>query len=261
VIEFDTTAVANGAHQIALVVTDADGNRTTSVPVSVTVRNSGAANGARASRFARLEAWFETRTSKQHRTSATLGYGTTRATVGRLSDETDDPVSDAMLDIAASTTRPGSPTKTWGQVTTDASDRFRCLRRSGASRKLIIGYRAFSPRRCAFGGGHDDRQRLRRGGTRCPASEGVGVAVSRSRAVCAADWLASRHLRARRSTRTDSGHDGPRKCARAVSLPVPVPQQFAWRGVSIRGHAAPAGELSVRDGELAACRGADPLSR
>jgi hypothetical protein len=141
-IELDTTSIANGPHQLSLALTDAGGNRTESTPVTVTVRNPGAANGAHASRFARLEAWFETRSSR-HRTSATVRYGRTRAIVGRLIDEAGAPISDATLDIAATAARPGATTRALGQVATDADGAFRYLPRSGSSRHLVIGYRAF----------------------------------------------------------------------------------------------------------------------
>jgi hypothetical protein len=141
-IEFDTTSIGNGSHQIALAVTDAAGNRTTSTPVTVTVRNPGAPNGAHASRFARLDAWFATRGSR-HRTAATTSYGRTRAIVGQLVDENATPVSDAVLDIVSAAARPGASTRTIGQIATDANGRFRFLPRSGTSRKLTVRYRAF----------------------------------------------------------------------------------------------------------------------
>jgi hypothetical protein len=141
-IEFDTTSIANGVHQLSLAVTDAGGNRTVSAPVAVTVRNPGAANGAHASRFARLAAWFETRSSR-HRSAATLRFGQTRAIVGTLVDESGAPISDAVLDISATASRPGSSTRSLGQVATDAAGSFRYLPRSGSSRKVTIGYRAF----------------------------------------------------------------------------------------------------------------------
>jgi hypothetical protein len=141
-IDFDTTSIANGAHQVALAVSDAAGNRTTSAPVTITVRNPGAANGARASRFAHLEAWFETKGSK-HRAAATVGYGRTRAVVGRLTDESGAPISDAVLDLTATAARPGASIRALGQIATDRDGRFRFLPRSGSSRRLTIGYRAF----------------------------------------------------------------------------------------------------------------------
>jgi hypothetical protein len=141
-VELDTAAVANGVHQIALAIKDAGGNCTLSEPVAVTVRNPGAPNGGHASRFARLEAWFQTK-STRHRTAATVSYGRTRAITGRLSDENGVPISDAVLDISATTGRPGSTVKPLGQVATDAKGRFRYLPRSGSSRKLTVGYRAF----------------------------------------------------------------------------------------------------------------------
>ena len=142
VIDFDTTSIANGPHQIALAVTDAAGNRTTSTPVAVVVRNPGAPNGAHASRFARLDAWFETRGSR-HRTAATTSYGHTRAIVGQLVDENGTPVSDAVLEIVATAARPGASTRAIGQIATDAHGRFRFLPSSGTSRKLTVQYRAF----------------------------------------------------------------------------------------------------------------------
>jgi hypothetical protein len=48
-----------------------------------------------------------------------------------------------VLDLTATATRPGSRTRTLGQVATDADGRFRYLPRAGSSRSVTIGYRAF----------------------------------------------------------------------------------------------------------------------
>ena len=76
---FDTTSIANGAHQIAA---RGDRCRRQSHDVRRPSRSRsatpGAANGARASRFARLDAWFETRglaAPRRRRRSATVGRG------------------------------------------------------------------------------------------------------------------------------------------------------------------------------------------
>ena len=142
IVTFDTNQIANGPHEIAVAITDAGGNRTVSAPVNVKVHNPGAANGAHASRFARLDAWFETR-STRHRDSATLPYARTRAIVGTLVDEAGAPINDAVLDVSAVAARPGASTRSLGQVATDVAGRFRYLPRAGSSRKLTIGYRAF----------------------------------------------------------------------------------------------------------------------
>jgi hypothetical protein len=83
-VSFNTTQIANGAHEFQVAVIDASGNRTLSDAVTVNVHNSGAPNGSGASRFARLEAWFDTRSTRR-RTAAVVAYGHTRA-ITRLSE-------------------------------------------------------------------------------------------------------------------------------------------------------------------------------
>lgn len=141
-IRFDTTQIANGVHEIALVLTDAAGNRTLSPPATVSVHNPGAANGARASRFARLQAWIESR-SRRRGSSAVVPFRQTRAVAGRLTDESGAPVSGAVLDLTTAALRRGSRTRVLGQVSTDSDGRFRYVLRPGSSRSVTVGYRAF----------------------------------------------------------------------------------------------------------------------
>jgi hypothetical protein len=226
-IEFDTTSIANGVHQLSLAVTDSGGNRTVSTPVAVTVRNPGAANGAHASRFARLDAWFETRSSR-HRNAATLSFGRTRAIVGTLVDESGAPVSDAVLDISAAASRPGSSTRSLGQVATDAAGRFRNLPRSGSSRKLTLSYRAF----------HLDSAPSANATVTMSVRAGVTLERASSASERAREHPVQRQvarrpgpcrhvsgdLRARWREEPHSGHDGSCECEGAVSLPVSLPQ-------------------------------------
>jgi hypothetical protein len=139
----DTTRFPNGPHQVRVVIVDAAGNRTLSDPVTVEFHNPGLPNGAGASRFAKLDAWFDTRGAK-HRTTAVLAYGHTRAVAGRLTDERGAPIAGAKLDLTNTAARSGARARPIGQIATDSKGRFRYLPRAGTSREILVSYRAFA---------------------------------------------------------------------------------------------------------------------
>jgi hypothetical protein len=142
---FDTTAVSNGAHAVQVAVIDAGGNRASSPPVNVWIANGATANGAGATRTARLVAGFQRpRRRARLRDHATVAFGTTRAIRGRLTTTLGEPIAGARLDVLATNRRAGAITKQEGIVETRADGRFRYLPRRGPSRRLEFAYRAFS---------------------------------------------------------------------------------------------------------------------
>jgi hypothetical protein len=142
-LALDTTRIANGKHTIQVALTDAAGNRTLSGPVEVEVRNRGVPNGVGASQFAKLAAWFATRSSVR-RTASVVSYGKTRAIAGRLTDEHGVAIAGASLDVAATTGRPGSRARIVGQVVTDAGGAFSYTPPAGSSRRISVNYRAYT---------------------------------------------------------------------------------------------------------------------
>jgi hypothetical protein len=139
----NTTRVPNGVHQVTIALTDAAGNRTVSQPVRVTFRNGGTANGINANRFARIEAWFKTK-SLRRPTSGTVSFGKTRRVVGRLLAPSGAPITGANLTVSTTARYPGARSRQLGMVQTDGKGRFRFRPPRGPSRTLRIDYRAFA---------------------------------------------------------------------------------------------------------------------
>jgi hypothetical protein len=141
-IALDTARMPNGPHKIQVALIDAGGNRTLSEPATVRVANAGLPNGTGASRFARIESWFDTKGSK-HRTEAVVSYRHTRGITGRLLDEHGAPIAGAVLEVNATTDRPAGATRSLGQVITAADGTYHVLPRAGSSRAISVSYRAF----------------------------------------------------------------------------------------------------------------------
>ena len=138
----DTRELPNGPHSVRVTVTDVAGNVTQSDPYTVVARNGGQPNGANASRTAKLEAWFKS--SRAHRTSATVRYGQRRTIEGRLTAPDGQPIAAAVLDLTAQAARPASATRAIGTVVTDRDGRFKVQAPRGSSRTVRIGYRAYT---------------------------------------------------------------------------------------------------------------------
>jgi hypothetical protein len=138
----DTRELPNGPHSVRVTVTDVAGNVTQSDPYTVIARNGGQPNGANASRTAKLEAWFKS--SRAHKTSATVRYGQRRTIEGRLTAPDGQPVGAAVLDLTAQAARPASATRAIGTVVTDRDGRFKVQAPRGSSRTVRIGYRAYT---------------------------------------------------------------------------------------------------------------------
>jgi hypothetical protein len=138
----DTRELSNGPHSVRVTVTDVAGNVTQSDPYTVVARNGGQPNGANASRTAKLEAWFKS--SRAHRTSATVKYRQRRTIQGRLTSADGQPIAAAVLDLTAKALRPASSTRTIGTVVTDRSGRFSLQPPRGSSREIRVGYRAYT---------------------------------------------------------------------------------------------------------------------
>ena len=114
-----------------------------SAPVTVAVRNPGAANGAHASRFARLDAWFETRSKRDAgRLRPRVMAGLERSSAGwptRTACRSVMPYWTSRRSLRAQDRRPAHSVRS--RRTRRASSA--TCRGSGSSRRLTVGYRAF----------------------------------------------------------------------------------------------------------------------
>jgi hypothetical protein len=139
-LAFDTALLGNGTHSVRVMVEDAAGNRTLSDPVTVTTRNGGQPNGKGATRFARLQTWFE----DAGRSERTVSFGRTRSIAGRLTDAAGHAIGGAQLQVMSRDRRPGARWRSARSTTTSEKGRFRFGPRSGASRVFRFEYRAFT---------------------------------------------------------------------------------------------------------------------
>jgi hypothetical protein len=136
----DTREIPNGTHSVRVTVTDVAGNQTQSDPFAVTIRNGGQPNGANATSAAKLLAWF--RSSRAHRTTATVGFNARRTVEGRVATADGRPIGAAVLQASVQAMRPGSRVRSLGNIVTDAEGRFRFVLPRGSSREVHLGYRA-----------------------------------------------------------------------------------------------------------------------
>ena len=214
----DTRELPNGPHSVRVTVTDVAGNVTQSDPYTVIARNGGQPNGANASRTAKLEAWFKS--SRAHKTSATVRYGQRRTIEGRLTAPDGQPVAAAVLDLTAQAARPASATRAIGTVVTDRDGRFKVQAPRGSSRTVRIGYPLHARRR-ARGDGNPEPER--QGGAQPLRHAQAGPQRQRRhlpRAAPRRSWAvrdAGDDLCARRAPR-DPGGDCARRPSRPLSL-------------------------------------------
>jgi hypothetical protein len=132
-VPVDTTKLSNGSHQLEVIVQDVAGNSSTVYAGTISVANPGTpigsgspaaergpANGTNASDQAKLTAHWQS-TAKPTRTSR---YGQANRVTGRLTTSTGQPISGALLDVAATPAGQGAkstalvsvrtgPTGTW----------------------------------------------------------------------------------------------------------------------------------------------------
>ena len=140
-VHFDTAALANGSHVVQAFAADVSGNRATSAPFSISTRNAALANGATASRAARLTASVTTVAGTPIRRA--VSYGRSAVIRGTLSNLAGIPIAGAQLDVLTRSSRPGAAQRT-RVVTTDAMGRFAYRLPTGPSRVVDVAYRAFS---------------------------------------------------------------------------------------------------------------------
>ena len=140
-VHFDTAALANGSHVVQAFAADVSGNRATSAPFSISTRNAALANGATASRAARLTASVTTVAGTPIRRA--VSYGRSAVIRGTLSNLAGVPIAGAQLDVLTRSSRPGAAQRT-RVVTTDAMGRFAYRLPTGPSRVVDVAYRAFS---------------------------------------------------------------------------------------------------------------------
>ncbi|HZO37357.1 MAG TPA: hypothetical protein VFB41_10850 [Solirubrobacteraceae bacterium] len=161
---FDTTALADGRHDVTLQVRDAtEVNQATYGPISITVDNTPAlpdvavdgiggggganggggisqalaslphTNGTTADPLARLSGTGGTRT---------LRFGSATILRGRLNGRDGRPIGHARLDVLAKVRKPGAKRVQIGHPTTAADGSYSFRLAAGPSRDVTIGYRA-----------------------------------------------------------------------------------------------------------------------
>jgi hypothetical protein len=155
-VPVETTKLANGSHQLKVIVQDAAGNPSTVYAGTISVDNPGsstgtpigrgspaavrgAPNGTNASDQAKLTARW-TSTAKATRTS---GYGQADRVTGRLSASTRQPISGAALDVFQTPAYQGAKTVQLTSVRTGPTGAWTLtLPRGVCSSTLRIAYRS-----------------------------------------------------------------------------------------------------------------------
>ena len=142
-LTLDTDALTPGAHNLTIAITDAAGNQTVASTATITVAGSvpaGTANGAGASRAARLESRFAGRRPRTRR----MGFRTRPTITGRLLNEGGAPITGAAVDVLARERRRGATSARIATALTGADGVFRIQLPSGPSRTITVQYTAFS---------------------------------------------------------------------------------------------------------------------
>ncbi|HEY2638018.1 MAG TPA: hypothetical protein VGI54_11550, partial [Solirubrobacteraceae bacterium] len=136
---FDTRGLPDGTHTLRLAVTDIAGNTTYSRPRTVTIRNHARANGAGATRKARLSARFGDRAGRYRAT----GYGARPFITGRLRQPDGQAIRNASIQVLSRPARDGSRLRVVGHARSNQLGQFRYRVKSGSSRRFRVAYRAY----------------------------------------------------------------------------------------------------------------------
>lgn len=136
---FDTRALPDGTHTLRLAVSDIAGNTTYSRPRVVTIRNHARANGAGATREAKLSAHFGDKGGRYRAT----GYGARPFITGRLRRPDGQAIRNASIDILSRPARDGSKLRVVGHARSNQLGTFRYRVKKGSSRRLRVAYRAY----------------------------------------------------------------------------------------------------------------------
>jgi hypothetical protein len=142
--ELNTTVLSDGEHEVSISVRDAAGNETQTDSFIVTVNNvpsPGVANGAQATRFAKLEAQFDGGVGKLQRT---VSYGAKTQVSGRLTAAGGGPITGASVVVTQRDRRRNSPAQEVARVSTGSDGTFTYKVPPGPSRRLSFSYTAFS---------------------------------------------------------------------------------------------------------------------
>ncbi len=141
-----------GRHALLLRVTDAAGNQTVSAPFAVAARGRG--NGLGAGDGARLSAGFrrtvvrrvkgKRRRVSVLRATATVGFGREATVRGTLRNAAGRAIAGARLRLLAREARRGARYAGAGSVRTRRDGSFAARLRAGASRRVLLSYRAFA---------------------------------------------------------------------------------------------------------------------
>lgn len=141
-VTVDTSKVANGTYPVSVLARDAAGNATTRPAGSVLVHNgrgTGAANGAPATRLARLTARFRVTGKRTRR----LRFRSSPTIAGRLLDEHKKPIAGAQIAVHARRRAAGARNLLIATATTRADGRWSHRLASGPSRRVTVSYTAF----------------------------------------------------------------------------------------------------------------------
>lgn len=132
-VPFDTSGLADGPHQLRVLVSDAAGNEAAWGPVTITTAN-GSCNPEPRVKTLNLRAG----TGSRLRGHVTTTYGRRVRIRGRLRGSDGKPLAGAQLCVAAHEDAAGRPLTPAGTVTTDAHGRFTYLVKRGPSRRFYF---------------------------------------------------------------------------------------------------------------------------
>jgi hypothetical protein len=206
-----------GNHALQLRVTDAAGNQTASAPFAIAARGPG--NGLHASARATLTAGFRTTVVKRVkgkrrrvsvlRATHTVGFGGESTLRGRLRTAGKRAIAGAELRLLARDARRGAAYVDAGSVRTRRDGSFVAPLPVGASRTVLVTYRAFA------GDAGPSVSRSARLSVRAGLSTVAPVRVRPRRPVVVSGRLSARPVPAR-SVRADLQAPGPRRTWRTL---------------------------------------------
>jgi hypothetical protein len=141
-VDFNTARVADGAHSLRVIVTDAAGNQAVWGPITIHTSNSPCSPVPAASGMS-LRAAFATHGRRRARLVAhlTTGYSRRPMIRGRLSTSNGAPVKGAAICIATQAEYPGAPVRLAGAILTNRFGGFRYRLPRGPSRTVYVVHR------------------------------------------------------------------------------------------------------------------------
>lgn len=139
-LNFDTSGLADGAHRLRILITDATGtNAAVFGPVVVRTMNAACGLPVTGDRSLRMAASLA---SKRTRKTRTVRYGRTVRVFGRLTTAAGAPVPGAPVCVGSHDDATGAGMGVLGMATTDAQGRFVTRVRALSSRSVRLAFRS-----------------------------------------------------------------------------------------------------------------------